>query len=137
MRIFLDTNILVDLIADRKPFSQHAIKIFQAAEQGKIKLYTSSYSILTTHFLLKKYLSESNLREVLLNLLEYVSIVSANGNELKIGLRSPGKNFDDGVQILCAAGIEGISFIVTRNLKDFKASGVPVLSPDELCLKLD
>ena len=54
IRVFLDTNILVDLIADRKPFSKHAIEIFKYAEDLKVQLFTSSHSIATTHDLLKK-----------------------------------------------------------------------------------
>ena len=55
-KVFIDTNILVDLIADRIPFSKYAIEIFNNAERKKIKLFTSSHSIATTHYLLKKYL---------------------------------------------------------------------------------
>lgn len=49
--VFLDTNILVDLIADRKAFSKHAIEIFKYAEDFKVQLFTSSHSIATTHYL--------------------------------------------------------------------------------------
>jgi predicted nucleic acid-binding protein len=55
-RVFLDTNIIVDLIADRRPFSKYAIQIFQKAESKELELFTSSHSIATTHYLLKKYL---------------------------------------------------------------------------------
>ena len=54
-KAFLDTNIIVDLIADRKPFSKFSIEIFKKAEENKIKLFTSSHSIATTHYLLKKF----------------------------------------------------------------------------------
>ena len=60
-KVFLDTNIIVDLISDRKPFSKYAIEIFQKAEEGKLKLYTSSHSLATTHYLLKKYIEEKDL----------------------------------------------------------------------------
>jgi predicted nucleic acid-binding protein len=56
-KVFVDTNVLVDLIADRKPFSKFAIALFSKAESGNVSLYTSSHSIATTHYLLKKYLS--------------------------------------------------------------------------------
>lgn len=53
-KLFIDTNIIVDLIADRKPFSKYAIQLFQKAELKEIELFTSSHSIATTHYLLKK-----------------------------------------------------------------------------------
>jgi predicted nucleic acid-binding protein len=134
-RAFLDTNIIVDLIADRKPFSKFSIEIFKKAEENKIKLFTSSHSIATTHYLLKKYLEEKLLRDVLYNLLDYITVVAVDTDVLKKGLRSKHKDFEDSIQILCASTIENIDCIVTRNIKDFRDSEILVLTPDEFCLK--
>jgi predicted nucleic acid-binding protein len=136
IKVFLDTNILVDLIADRKPFSKHAIEIFKSAEERKTQLFTSSHSIATAHYLLKKYVEEKDLRDILSNLLEFLDVISVDLDVLKKGLRSNHKDFEDAIQIICASSITGIDFIVTRNIKDFKTSNIAVLTPDELCLKL-
>lgn len=134
-KVFLDTNIIVDLIADRKPFSKYSIEIFKKAEEKKIKLFTSSHSIATTHYLLKKYLEEKILHNVLYNLLDYVTVIAVDTDVLKKGLRSKHKDFEDSIQILCASTIEKIDCIVTRNTKDFRDSEILVLTPDELCLR--
>jgi predicted nucleic acid-binding protein len=134
-KVFLDTNIIVDLIANRKPFSKYSIEIFKKAEEKKIKLFTSSHSIATTHYLLKKYLEEKILRNVLYNLLDYVTVIAVDTDVLKKGLRSKHKDFEDSIQILCASTIEKIDCIVTRNTKDFRDSEILVLTPDELCLR--
>jgi predicted nucleic acid-binding protein len=134
-KVFLDTNIIVDLIADRKPFSKYSIEIFKKAEEKKIKLFTSSHSIATTHYLLKKYLEEEILRDVLYNLLDYVTVIAVDTDVLKKGLRSKHKDFEDSIQILCASSVEKIDCIVTRNIKDFRDSEILVLTPDELCLR--
>ena len=134
-KVFLDTNIIVDLIADRKPFSKFSIEIFKKAEENKIKLFTSSHSIATTHYLLKKYLEEKLLRDVLYNLLDYITVVAVDTDVLKKGLRSKHKDFEDSIQILCASTIENIDCIVTRNIKDYRDSEILVLTPDEFCLK--
>ena len=60
IRVFLDTNILVDLISDRKPFSKHEIEIFKYAEDFKVQLFTSSHSIATIHYLLKNIRTKRN-----------------------------------------------------------------------------
>ncbi len=134
-KVFLDTNIIVDLIADRKPFSKYSIEIFKKAEEKKIKLFTSSHSIATTHYLLKKYLEEKILRDVLHNLLDYVTVIAVDTDVLKKALRSKHKDFEDSIQILCASSVEKIDCIVTRNIKDFRDSEILVLTPDELCLR--
>jgi len=131
-KVFVDTNILVDLIADRRPFSKFAIQIFSKAEERKIKLYTSSHSIATTHYLLKKYIDEKELREILYNILDYLNIVAIDQDVIKKGLKSKHKDFEDALQIISAYSIANLDCIVTRNIKDFKGSEIPVLTPDEL-----
>jgi predicted nucleic acid-binding protein len=131
-RIFVDTNIIVDLIADRKPFSKFAIDLFNRAEKKKIKLFTSSHSISTTHYLLKKYIDEKNLRSILFDLTDYITIIPIDNEMIQKGLRSKHKDFEDALQINCAYSVEKIDCIVTRNIKDFKDSEIKVLTPDEL-----
>jgi predicted nucleic acid-binding protein len=135
-KIFVDTNILVDLLADRKPFSKYAVEIFNASEKKKVKLFTSSHSIATTYYLLKKFIDDSSLRKTLLGLIEYMTIIPVDTEVLTKGLRSKQKDFEDSIQIYCASTIEKIDCIVTRNVKDFKGCEILVLTPDELCSRL-
>jgi predicted nucleic acid-binding protein len=134
--IFLDTNIIMDLIADRPPFSKYAIDLFSLAEDNKIKLYTSSHSLATTHYLLKKYIEEKELRIILHNLLEFITIIPVDLDVLRKSLHSKHKDFEDAVQIYCASSINGMEYIVTRNIKDFKNSEIPALLPNEIKAKL-
>ena len=131
-RVFVDTNVLIDLLADRRPFSKFAIEIFAKAERKKVKLYTSSHTFATTHYLLKKYLNEVELREVLYSLLAYVNLVAINTDIIKKALKSKHKDFEDAIQIIAANTIPQLDYITTRNLKDFKDTGIVVLSTDEL-----
>lgn len=130
-KVFVDTNIIVDLIADRKPFSKYAIEIFSAAEAKKLKLYTSSHSIATTHYLLKKYTEEKELRALLYNLLDFITVIPVDHDVLKKGFRSQHKDFEDAIHIVCASTVENIDCIITRNIKDFKHSEIPAVPPDE------
>jgi predicted nucleic acid-binding protein len=130
-RVFIDTNILIDLLADRKPFSKFAIEIFVAAENKKIKLFTSSHSIATAHYLLKKYVGEKELREMLLDILDYMTVIQIDIDVIKRSLKSKHKDFEDAIQIVAAQSIEKIDCIVTRNVKDFRGAEIPVLTPDE------
>lgn len=135
-KVFLDTNVIVDIIADRKPYSKYAIEIFKMAEEKKLSVFTSSHSIATTHYLLKKYCDEKTLRDVLYNLLDFLTVIAVDSDIIKKGLRSSHKGFEDSIQILCASSIGKIHCIITRNGKDFKASEIPVYSPEEFFLKI-
>lgn len=133
MNIFVDTNIFIDLIADRKPYSKFAIEIFSKAESGSIQLFASSHTIATTHYLLKKYIDETSLRNILYTILDYVTIISVDANIIKKSLKSKHKDFEDAIQILAANSVSKIDCIVTRDIKDFKNSEIEVVGPDELC----
>jgi predicted nucleic acid-binding protein len=131
-RIFIDTNIIIDLLADRKPHSKFAVALFEQAESGKITLFTSSHSIATSYYLLKKVTEDKKLRQVLLDLLDYLKIIPIDEHILKRGLKSKHKDFEDGLQILSAVSVDNMDCIVTRNLKDFRESDIPVFSPDNV-----
>lgn len=135
-KVFVDTSIIVDLIADRKPFSKFSIEIFEKAGRKEIQLFTSSHSIATTHYLLKKYLEEKQLREVIYNVLAFVQIIAIDEDIIKRGLKSKRKDFEDALQMLCAYNIEKLDYIATRNIKDFKYSEIPAFPPDELLTKI-
>ncbi|MES2446942.1 MAG: PIN domain-containing protein [Bacteroidota bacterium] len=131
-RVFVDTNIIVDLIADRKPFSKFALEIFSKAEENKIELFTSSHCVATAHYLLKKHIEEQKLRQILDAFLDYIKVIAVDQDIIRKSLKSAHKDFEDAVQIFCAHKVELIDCIVTRNIKDFKLSEIPVFTPDEL-----
>lgn len=131
-KVFVDTNILIDLLADRAPFSKFAIAIFDLAGQKKVKLFTSSHAFTTTHYLLKRHIGEKELRSVLLSLLEFIDLIAIDISIIKKSLLSNHKDFEDAIQMVAAGSVSEIDFIVTRNLKDFVTAGIPVLPPDEL-----
>lgn len=130
--LFIDTNILIDLLADRPPYSKYAIAIFNLAEANKVKLFTSSHSFATTHYLLKKYIGEKELRNILHDLLDYITIIPIDTHIIKQSLLSNHKDFEDAIQMVAASTINNLDFIITRNIKDFKTANITVLPPDEL-----
>jgi predicted nucleic acid-binding protein len=131
-KIFIDTNIIIDLLADRKPHSKFAIALFVSAEQKQITLFTSPISIANAHYILKKYIPENKLRALILGILDYVNIVTISEDTIKKGLRSVHKDFEDALQIVCAGSIGKLDCIVTRDRKDFQKSEIPVYSPDQV-----
>lgn len=130
-RFFIDTNIIIDLITERKPHSKYAVLLFSAAEQNRLKLFTSSHSIATTYYILKKLTDEKTLRTTLNHLLDYVQPVAVDKNIIKRALDSNHADFEDAIQIMAASTINSITGIVTRNIKDFKNSDIPVWTPDQ------
>jgi hypothetical protein len=80
---------------------------------------------------LKIYISEKELRDIIDELLDFVSVIPSTKDIIKRSLKSKYNDFEDGVQILTAESIESMSFIVTRNVKDFKESNLNILTPQD------
>ena len=129
--IFLDTNILVDLVTNRIPFSKNAIKIFDFCQNENIKMYCTSHSIATLHYLAKKMVDEKELRSIIEDLLDTVSIIAVTETILKKSLKSSHKDFEDAIQITSAQSVNDMDCIVTRDLKDYKNAEIKVYTPDQ------
>ena len=77
MRLFIDTNIIVDLLAARTPFLRDAAQLFTLADTGKVKLFTSSIAVTTTFYLLQKEVKPEVARAAIQKLLTMVKGVDA------------------------------------------------------------
>lgn len=135
MKVFLDTNVVIDFLSNRPPFTQESVQLFQLAENGKIQLFTSTHVIATTHYVLKKFVEDAVLRKTLSEISEILTVVDVTSSALIIALKSSHKDFEDAIQIATAQQIKGIDYIISRNLKDFKTSAIPAISILELLVK--
>lgn len=112
------------------------VALFSKAEVREVVLFSSSHSIATTYYLLKKYVDERELRQVLYDLLDYLEVVGIDQDMVRKGLKSKYKDFEDALQMMGAYSISKLDCIVTRNIKDFKGCEVPVLTPEQLVSEL-
>mgnify|MGYP000592233992 CR=1 FL=1 len=131
-RLFIDTNITIDLIADRKPFSNSAYILFRKAKLNKWKLFTSSNSILTTFYILRKQLNSNDANYAIETILARLEIQDLVKKDLILALKSKTEDLEDACQIECANKIGRINYIITRDKKRFKNSIIDILNPDEL-----
>jgi len=132
LKLFLDTNIIIDLLADRKPFSNSAYLIFKEAYLGKWKLYTSSNSILTAFYILEKQISSKQANSAIETIINRIEIQDLTKKEILLALKSKTDDVEDACQIECSNKVSQIDYIITRDKKGFKNSILDVLHPDEL-----
>jgi predicted nucleic acid-binding protein len=129
--IFLDTNVLMDILANRQPFYKSSAEIYKLGLRKKVVLFTSSNTISTLHYLLKKFTTEENIRQSLDEVTTVLSIIPVDINIIKKSLKSNHKDFEDAIQIVSAQSINNMDCIVTRDLKDYKFAEITVLTPDD------
>lgn len=128
---FLDTDIIIDFLGDRKPFANNAVNLFLKAQNKEAKLYTSSNSITTAYYILCKSLPEPKVRGLIPVLIKYLHVIPVTDKNLIDAAHSDIKDFEDAVQHSCALNEDKVSCIITRNLKDYKKSKIEVKSSAE------
>jgi predicted nucleic acid-binding protein len=129
LQLFLDTNVMIDFLSDRKPFSRHASRLISCGEKNIIQLHVSAISFNNSYYILEKENGHHKTIAELEKLESMVSVIDLTKKILKDAMRSSFSDFEDAIQYFSALTIQNIAAIVTRNETDFKHSSIPVLSP--------
>ena len=133
-KVFLDTNIILDLLAKRMPFYTEAAELFSLADKKKVRLFISAVSLANTYYILAKQNSDTEVRRILRKFKVLVTVLDLNDKISDLALNSDFKDFEDAIQYYTALEND-LEMIITRNQSDFKGSTLPVLNAGE-CIKL-
>ena len=130
IHIFTDTDIILDVITGRMPFSIEASSLFTLIEEDQIKSSTSSLTFSNVYYVLRKYTTHQRVVSRLKELSELLQIMNVDDTIIKRALQSGFKDFEDAIQYQTALSEPDIEVIVTRNIKDYKEAELPVMSPE-------
>lgn len=129
-KVFVDTDIILDLLANRDPFYKHAAILFSEADKSNIELYVSSLSFSNLNYLLSKQYSPDQSRKKLLKFKTLVTVLAVTDKIVELALSSDFKDFEDGLQYFTATE-NGVKRLLTRNLKDYKAAEIIVMTAEQ------
>jgi predicted nucleic acid-binding protein len=129
--IFIDTNVIIDFLADRAPFSEEAAQLFQQSLTGKLIIYVSALSFNNIYYIMRRQFSHKETIKMLLTLSKWTTIIEASKETVINSLDSDFSDFEDAIQYFTATSNASIGCIVTRNTKDFKKSKLPIMTPGE------
>lgn len=128
--LFLDTNVMLDLLGERDPFYDSIAMIVSLADMGEIQIVVSALSYSTVYYILSKFESDRNIKEKL-SKFKVIAITSdLTDKVIDKGLVSRFHDFEDALQYHCALN-SNCNILITRNGKDFRESDIPVMTPDE------
>ena len=129
MRVYVDTNVLIDFVCRREPFAQSAKILFAKAYVGQYQLLTSALSFVTTMYIAHKY-DHDEVRELLKKVSGFVKVLDLKRDTVVSMLDSDWKDYEDATQNHTAVCSQA-DCIVTRNIKDFKDSQLSVFTVEE------
>ena len=135
MKVLIDTNIILDVLYAREPFVADSSKIFKYCELKQVDGYISALSIPNIIYVMRKELDREKVRQVLSTLSNIFSIIDLRGTDLIKAADTDIIDYEDAIQFVCASRIDA-DYIVTRNLKDFKDSTIPEISPSSFLAEL-
>jgi predicted nucleic acid-binding protein len=133
MKLFLDTNVVIDFLTRREPFAEEIKDIFQYSVEGKYKLYVSSVTITNTYYIISRLENVTSAKKKIVQLMELVNVLNVGQTTINKAIDSKFKDFEDGVQSFCAEEAK-LKILITRNVKDFKSSNLIIMTPKEFLI---
>jgi predicted nucleic acid-binding protein len=131
LKVLFDTNVVLDLLLDREPFSLDAARCFSWVEAGEIEGWLCGSTVTTLYYLIGKSIGARKARESISLLLSIFEVAPVNKTVLECALNLRFKDFEDAVMHE-AARLANVDVIVTRNAADFKHATIPVRMPGKL-----
>ena len=130
-KLFLDTNIVIDLLSRREPYYKESAILFSLADRKKVELSISSLTIANTSYILLRQLKSNKVKEILRKLRLVVDVLPLDDKITGLALNDETfTDFEDGLQYFTAIENEQ-EIIITRNLKDYKTSQIPVMTAQQ------
>lgn len=127
-KLFVDTNIVIDLLSRREPFYEEAAMLFSLADKKQIELSVSALTIANTRYALLRQMDSSKTKSTLRRLRLIVNILPLDDRIIGLALNDETfLDFEDGLQYFTAIE-NGQELIITRNLRDFKNSQLPTMT---------
>ena len=131
MKVFVDTNIVLDFLLKRTGFFEEARMIMVLGYNKLCNLYLSSLSFSNIAYIARKELSGDALCDCFSEVRELLAVSPVTQEEVDGAIKLKAKDFEDAIQYYSAKSI-GADCIVTRNIKDFQFSEIPAYKPEEL-----
>ena len=131
LSILFDTNILLDVLINRKPFVVPSAKLVSLVESNIIEGYLCATTLTTIDYLIAKAHNRQRAKIEIQKLIDLFKIADVNKKVLSLYLQSKFNDFEDAVQYFSAECVS-VDGLVTRNTKDYRETKLPIYTPDEL-----
>ena len=136
MKAFIDTNLVLDVLAERRPFYETSARIWELVESRDLKGYLSATTITDIFYILKKQLGPEKAYDLVNKIMMVFDITSVSQVDIRKALKLGFQDFEDALQFVCAKKI-GAKYLITRNTEDYQqAEGIEVVDPETFLLSL-
>lgn len=128
-KVFVDTDVCIDLLSGRQPFNKMAEILFSLADNRKVKIYVSAISFSNIDYVLRSQYTATHSRQLIGKFKTLVIVLPVDSKTIDLSIASDFNDFEDAIQYSCAIE-HNLTTIVTRNVKDYKKASISVLTPE-------
>jgi len=136
LRIFLDVNVILDVLADRQPWVEASASVLALCEIDEVEGVVAAHSITTLYYLTTKHLNRKKATAAMVDLLKLVAVAEVNQDVILKAISLGWPDLEDAVQGVCALQ-SGCDFIISRDAGLFDSLSIPAVTPSEFLALLD
>jgi len=130
MKVFVDTNIFIDILLDREPFVKDAVMLYKLCENHFIDGYIAPITVNNIYYIFRKAKELEKIKAYLLDISTLFTVATLNSETVQKANNLKISDYEDALQYAMALQ-NGCEYLVTRNVKDFKLlKHVKVLTPE-------
>jgi len=129
-KVFIDADIILDLLLDREPYSLSSSKLFTAIEEREVIAFTTPVILENIYYISAKMINRKSALEYVRKLLTLLKVTAVDEKIMLLAANSDFKDFEDSIQYYAAKN-EAVDFLITRNKMDYKIADLTVCTPDE------
>lgn len=131
MRVLLDTNVIIDVLAKREPFYRDALMVLKYSEMGRITGIITASCVTDIMYILRKYLQTPQLRKSVQSLVSILDVCDVTKEDILKAFALEMADYEDALQAQCASKSD-TQYVITRNTKDFINSPIKAIEPQKL-----
>ena len=131
MKLLIDTNVVLDVLLRREPFSKTAAEVLNLTQRDDVQEYVSASAITDIYYIANKQMKDRDaVRDLLKRLLMIVSVAAVSEREIQNALNLAWGDFEDSVQYSVAL-LNEMDGIVTRNPSDYQDANIRIWLPEQ------
>jgi predicted nucleic acid-binding protein len=135
MKVLIDTNVIIDYLADRSPFADEAFRVLSLCESGRVTGVVTANAFTDTYYVVRKVAGRDSTQEAIRTLCAILDIVDVGKSDVQSAMDLSMPDYEDALAAQCAKRVKA-DYIVTRNVPDYINSPVPALEPGALLVRL-
>lgn len=130
MKVFVDTNVVVDYLTRRNDFYRPAAIVFDMARRNMLVCVVSSLTIVNCAYVMRKHFGKEATLAMLEEFMQTVDVSPIDRGVLELALESKPYDFEDSVQYH-SSNLKNVDVIITRDERGFRDFDTPVMTPTE------